>query len=172
MGPEFELTHNRNSGCRGERNSDIAIKLRLQNTCQLLRGFGCLLLFVISLHTHCYLTLDHLDPQMEKETTLEWLPDAPRQPSTDGEKLHVQISTLNALSPEQTELQENDQYINGLRLFIVMLSFTMVFFLVMLDVSIIATVSQASSRLHCLFKPDLPFLAGHPSHHKRLPFSA
>ncbi len=90
---------------------------------------------------------------MEKETTMECLPAADRQLRTDGEKLHVQISTLNTPSRDQSELQENGQYVTGLKLAIVMVSMTMVFFLVMLDLSIIATVSHASSRWPRLLNP-------------------
>ena len=83
---------------------------------------------------------------MEKQDTLESVAIAHHLPSADGEKPQVHSETPDALSRENEQSQENSQgehqYVTGFKLAIVMVSLTLVFFLVMLDLSIIATVSQ------------------------------
>lgn len=64
----------------------------------------------------------------------------------DGEKPHSQNSSPDALSKENAETEETgheeNQYVTGLKLAIIMSSLTITFFLAMLDVAIIATVSK------------------------------
>ena len=54
------------------------------------------------------------------------------------------------LGTESAETQDTDneeyQYVTGFKLAIIMVSMTLIFFLVMLDLSIITTVSQALMR--------------------------
>ena len=98
---------------------------------------------------------------MEKQDTLESVAIAHRQPSADGEKPQVHIENPDALSKDNGHSQGNghgeEQYITGFKLAIVMVSLTLVFFLVMLDLSIIATVSQA---LLCYLNLCLDFIDG------------
>ena len=86
---------------------------------------------------------------MEKQDTLESVAITHRPPSADAEKPQEHVDNPDALSKENGQSQGNDhgeqQYITGFKLAIVMVSLTLVFFLVMLDLSIIATVSQALS---------------------------
>lgn len=73
--------------------------------------------------------------------------------TADGEKPHSQNSSPDALSKENAETQETgyeeNQYVTGLKLAIIMSSLTITFFLAMLDVAIIATVSK--HRLICFW---------------------
>lgn len=66
--------------------------------------------------------------------------------TADGEKPHLQNSSADALSKENAQTQETgheeNQYVTGLKLAIIMSSLTITFFLAMLDVAIIATVSK------------------------------
>ena len=82
---------------------------------------------------------------MEKDQTLESVLVAERQPSADGEKGKNPMINPNALSTDIAEKQETEneeqQYVTGFKFAIVMVSLTLVFFLVMLDLSIITTVS-------------------------------
>lgn len=68
------------------------------------------------------------------------------QPSADGEKPQRQGSDTDALRRENVGSQANGQtdhqYVTGFKFAIVMVSLTLVFFLVMLDLSIITTVSK------------------------------
>ena len=83
---------------------------------------------------------------MEKDQTLESVLVAEHQPSADGEKETNPIIDPNALSPDNAEKQETEheeqEYVTGFKFAIVMVSLTLVFFLVMLDLSIITTVSK------------------------------
>ena len=86
---------------------------------------------------------------MEKDQTLESVLIAEHQPSADGEKGKSPILGPGVLSRENAEKQESEheeqeeqQYVTGFKFAIVMVSLTLVFFLVMLDLSIITTVSE------------------------------
>ena len=83
---------------------------------------------------------------MEKDQTLESVLVAEHQPSAEGEKEKSPILDPDALSRENAEQQdtehEEQQYVTGFKFAIVMVSLTLVFFLVMLDLSIITTVSE------------------------------
>ena len=95
---------------------------------------------------------------MEKDQTLESVLVAEHQPSAEGEKENEKenekekekgkspILDPDALSRENAEKQETEheeqQYVTGFKFAIVMVSLTLVFFLVMLDLSIITTVSK------------------------------
>lgn len=83
---------------------------------------------------------------MEKDQTLESVLVAGHQPSADEEKGTNPILDPDAPSQENTEKQETEheeqQYVTGFKFAIVMVSLTLVFFLVMLDLSIITTVSE------------------------------
>lgn len=79
---------------------------------------------------------------MEKTSSLASVPVAD-QPSADAEEPQTQISKQHATPQTNMDTQEDSQYVTGFKLAIIMVSLTMVFFLVMLDLSIIATVSQA-----------------------------
>lgn len=85
---------------------------------------------------------------MEKQNTSDGVPVADRQPDLNGRKSHEQLSSLGELSSESAKRQDpgyqDYKYVTGFKLAIVIVSVTMVCFLVMLDLSIIATVSQAS----------------------------
>ena len=82
---------------------------------------------------------------MEKDQTLESVLVAEHQPSADGEKGKNPMIDPDSLSPDNAEKQETEheeqQYVTGFKFAIVMVSLTLVFFLVMLDLSIITTVS-------------------------------
>ena len=94
---------------------------------------------------------------MEKDQTLESVLVAEHQPSKDGEKEKSPILDPDTLSGENAEKQETEheeqQYVTGFKFAIVMVSLTLVFFLVMLDLSIITTVS----RQRCSRTPFLRF---------------
>lgn len=70
------------------------------------------------------------------------------QTTAQGEKSRQIISNQDQLSGERVDRRETGheerQSVTGFKLAIIMISMTMVFFLVMLDLSIIATVSHAS----------------------------
>ena len=88
---------------------------------------------------------------MEKDQTLESVLVAEHQPTAEGEgKGKSPILDQAALSPEHTESQETEheeqQYVTGFKFAIVMVSLTLVFFLVMLDLSIITTVSKQAKQ--------------------------
>ena len=83
---------------------------------------------------------------MEKDPSLHSISVADRQPSADGQKPQKEIPTPDASCQEDVGGQEmsyeESQYVTGFKLAIIMISLTIVFFLVMLDLSIIATVSK------------------------------
>ena len=88
---------------------------------------------------------------MKTDSTLDNVPVAERQTSADGDKSQRQVTDPDALShngniEKEKITQEEQQYITGFKFAIVMVSLTMVFFLVMLDLSIITTVSISSVR--------------------------
>ena len=82
---------------------------------------------------------------MEGNPTVEGVSTA------DGEKSHLQNSSRDALSEKNGETQETGQeehqYVTGLKLALIMSAITVTFFLAMLDLAIIATVSK--HRLSC-----------------------
>ena len=82
---------------------------------------------------------------MEKPTSLDSVPVADRHLCVDGEQSQSQTSHSNELSSGgavRPEIgHEEYEYVTGFKLAIVIVSVTLVFFLVMLDLSIIATVS-------------------------------
>lgn len=95
---------------------------------------------------------------MEQQTTSDIVPVADRQPDADRKKLHRQIPNPGRLLSQGAERQdsayEDYQYVTGFKLAIVVVSVTMVFFLVMLDLSIIATaIPHITSEFHSL--PDV-----------------
>ena len=85
---------------------------------------------------------------MEKQTSSDGIPVADCQLDPNGRKLDGQMSSLGEPSGKSVQRQdsgcEDYEYVTGFKLAIVIASVTMVFFLVMLDLSIVATVSQAS----------------------------
>ena len=87
---------------------------------------------------------------MEQHNTSDSVPVADHQSNLDGEKAQEQTSNADQLSSENVEIQEIGRqeynYITGFKLAIVIFSLTMVFFLVMLDMSIITTVGQVLVR--------------------------
>ena len=92
---------------------------------------------------------------MEKDQTLESVLVAEHQPSAEGEKGKSSILDPDAPSRENAERQDSEheeqQYVTGFKFAIVMVSLTLVFFLVMLDLSIITTVSkQGCTSTHVL----------------------
>lgn len=92
------------------------------------------------------------------------------QPSADGEKPQRQDSDTNAL-PEvnvvsQGNGQKDDQYVTGFKFLIVMVSLTLVFFLVMLDLSIITTVSKPLACDLSCYWVRLTFSVGYTTYHK------
>lgn len=106
-----------------------------------------------------YLVLHHPDTPlltlnplslMEQHNTSDSVPVADHQSNLDGEKAQEQTSNADQLSSENVEIQEIGRqeynYITGFKLAIVIFSLTMVFFLVMLDMSIITTVGQVLVR--------------------------
>ena len=82
---------------------------------------------------------------MDNQTTFDDTM-ADRQPDTDGEKQPRQTPVSDGLPAESVEghdvVNEESQHLTGFKLAITMVSLTLVFFLVMLDLSIIATVSR------------------------------
>ena len=83
---------------------------------------------------------------MEKDPSLHSIAVADRPPSADVQKPQKEIPNPDAFFQEDVGGQEisheESQYVTGLKFAIVMISLTIVFFLVMLDLSIIATVSK------------------------------
>ena len=84
----------------------------------------------------------NLIPEMEGDPRLEGVATA------DGEKPHLQNSSPDALLQETGP--EEHQYVTGLKLAIIMSSLTITFFLAMLDVAIIATVSKHPLNCFCV----------------------
>ena len=83
---------------------------------------------------------------METDQTLQSVLVAEHQPSADGDERKGPILDPDVPSRENDEKQETEheeqQYVTGFKFAIVMVSLTLVFFLVMLDLSIITTVSE------------------------------
>lgn len=83
---------------------------------------------------------------MDIHGTSDSIPVVDRPPNADGEKPPRQTSVLDAISTASIERHETgyeeSKHVHGVKLAIILVSLTMVFFLVMLDLSIIATVSQ------------------------------
>lgn len=84
---------------------------------------------------------------MQTQFPSDNVPVAESQQAADAEKSQLQLSHPDALSRGNVETQqiagEDYQYVTGVKLAILLISLTLVFFLVMLDLSIIATVSHA-----------------------------
>ena len=85
---------------------------------------------------------------MEKPDKSDDVPVADRQPNGDNEEPQRQTLGSNPISSESVNKQETSdqeyQYVTGFKLAVVIGSVTMVCFLLFLDLSIIATVSQVS----------------------------
>ena len=109
---------------------------------------------------------------MEEKPTSESVPTADRQLSANAEEPPSQISIPDAPSKEAAERQEDSQYLTGIKFVIVMVSLTLVFFLVMLDLSIIATVSQALLWQARSSWTPLTYGAGDTSYYHRFSFFA
>ena len=113
---------------------------------------------------------------MEKDQTLESVLIAEHQPSADGEKGKIPILDPDVPSRENAEKQEAEheeqQYVTGFKFAIVMVSLTLVFFLVMLDLSIITTVSEQRCARTICPRVQLTLHVGYPTYHERLPFVA
>ena len=114
---------------------------------------------------------------MEKDQTLESVLVAEHQASADGEKGKSPILDPDVLSRENAEKkqeieQEEQQYVTGFKFAIVMVSLTLVFFLVMLDLSIITTVSEQGCSRTFIPKLCLTVHVGYSTYHERLPFFA
>ena len=88
--------------------------------------------------------------QMETSPASDVIPNPASQSNADGEKPEIQKTSLKELGTESAETQDIDseeyQYVTGFKLAIIMVSMTLIFFLVMLDLSIITTVSQEIMR--------------------------
>ena len=88
--------------------------------------------------------------QMETTPASELIPDPASKSNVDGEKPEAHMTIPKELGTESAETQDIDneeyQYVTGFKLAIIMVSMTLIFFLVMLDLSIITTVSQAMMR--------------------------
>ena len=84
---------------------------------------------------------------METSPASEIISDADSQSNAIGEKPKTQMTNPKELGTESAETQDTDseeyQYVTGFKLAIIMVSMTLIFFLVMLDLSIITTVRQA-----------------------------
>ncbi len=79
---------------------------------------------------------------MEKQNSLDSVPIADRQLCADGEQPQRHSTELSSEGVVRPEISHEDyEYVTGFKLAIVIVSVTLVFFLVMLDLSIIATVS-------------------------------
>ena len=89
-------------------------------------------------------------PQMETGPASEVISDAHFQSKANGEKPETQLMKSKEHGTESAETQDTDpeeyQYVTGFKLAIIMVSMTLIFFLVMLDLSIITTVRQAMMR--------------------------
>ena len=81
---------------------------------------------------------------MDDDLNSERVSVVERGPSNDGEKPQRQLSNQDALSQENAQRNESgheeQQYVTGFKFAIIMVSLTLVFFLVMLDMSIVSTV--------------------------------
>ena len=88
--------------------------------------------------------------QIETRIASENMSDAASQSNANGEKPKTQMTNPKEHSTESAGIQDTDneeyQYVTGFKLAIIMVSMTLIFFLVMLDLSIITTVSQAMMR--------------------------
>ena len=108
---------------------------------------------------------------MENQTSSESATGTDRQLSADEKKKMPE--ELSSESVENSEPgHEEYKYVTGFKLAIVIVSVTLVFFLVMLDLSIIATVSQL---LGCKLTQHPVLLItgpGYPSHYKSIPLFA
>ena len=89
--------------------------------------------------------------QMETEPASEVISGADSQSNAIGEKSETQVINSKEHGTESAEPQDTDneeyQYVTGFKLAIIMVSMTLIFFLVMLDLSIITTVSQLCASL-------------------------
>ena len=89
-------------------------------------------------------------PQMEPSPAPEIISDPDSQLNANREKPETQTMNSKEHGTENAEIQVSDheeyQYVTGFKLAIIMVSMTLIFFLVMLDLSIITTVSQAMIR--------------------------
>jgi len=103
--------------------------------------------------------------QREEEKQPSSTPSTPQDPEKD---------TIN--DPElKTAAREEQDYITGFKLILVLVSVTLVAFLMMLDMSIIATVKHPQGILYSRNKlcSWLTMLSiGHPPYHERLPLSS
>ena len=104
------------------------------------------------------------------EANPESAPGADRQPSANAQEAEKQNIDPLAPSPDHLGAPEDNQYLTGLKLAVVLLSLTLVFFLVMMDIAIVTTVS-----LVLFYRvPDSQWLlmydAGCTSYHQRLSF--
>ena len=84
---------------------------------------------------------------MKTSPASEIISDANSQSNAIGEKPKTQMTSPKELGTESAETQDTNseeyQYVTGFKLTIIMVSMTLIFFLVMLDLSIITTVRQA-----------------------------
>lgn len=88
---------------------------------------------------------------MEKPTANTAVADVPAPPTTIAEETKPQ--------------SQPDEYVTGMKLWTVMIPLCLAFFLVLLDTSILATVSIVTIRSP---NKHSDIEAGHPSHHERL----
>lgn len=93
--------------------------------------------------------------QMETCPASEIIPDADFQSNANGEKPETGMMNSKEHGTESAETQHTDneesQYVTGFKLAIIMVSTTLIFFLVMLDLSIITTaVPYITSEFHSL----------------------
>ncbi|KAI0851731.1 MFS general substrate transporter [Daldinia vernicosa] len=74
-----------------------------------------------------------------------------KQTSTDSEPLKHESTTGNIQPEEETKESSHDEYVQGPKLYLVMLSTTMVYFLIMLDNTILATaIPYITDEFHSL----------------------
>jgi hypothetical protein len=111
---------------------------------------------------------------MERKNPSDAGPVLDQSPDTDGEKATEQSSTPNEHSGESARTteagDEENKYVTGFKLVIVIIAVTMAAFLMLLDTSIISTVSQHSVFYNNGSRPLLMMSLGYSSYHQRLPF--
>lgn len=108
---------------------------------------------------------------LEKETGGQWAPR--REGDREGEESTPDAENQGPSASSSTENVEagdveTGDYVTGYKLALLLFSVTTFFFLLMLDMSIISTVSGASCSFH--EQRLMPYrMIGHPADHLRLP---
>jgi hypothetical protein len=92
------------------------------------------------------------------------------QPSTSSKTAgDREKGTEATLTREKTE--ENLEYVTGIKLWAIVICVTLAIFLLLLDISIIGTVSYYFLPSSCSAEQDVLTISGHPAYYHRIPLS-